>query len=127
MQEKVLEHILVKMLMSSGPFPSFAGSPAAVTERQLRYSHSNVQKYLNPEATFALQVEESHQKSFGFTDSPDSSRVERSVLLPPICSDRRKETGRPLTCWAYARLSFPTEVWRRPLNANSAVFTVGRD
>lgn len=124
MQEKVLEHILVKMLTSSGPFPSFAGSPAVVIECHLRYSHSNVQKYPNPKATFALQVEESHQKSFGFTDS---SRVERSVLLPPICSDRRKETGRPLTCWAYVRLSFPTEVWRRPLNTNSAVFTVGRD
>lgn len=44
--------------MSLGPLPSFAGSPVVVTECHLQYSHINVQKYLNPEATFALQVED---------------------------------------------------------------------
>jgi len=58
MEEKVLEHVLVKIVMCFGPLPASAASPVLVVGCRLQYSHSHVQKYLNPEAMFALQVED---------------------------------------------------------------------
>lgn len=43
LQEKVLEHIFMKIFVSFGPFPSFAGSPVVDTDCRLQYSHSNAE------------------------------------------------------------------------------------